>query len=154
MERGKRNERYRCDKAGMGVDVGTEIVCEESSFRKFYIVFHVFWGGEPDFSAFFSCTGRKSYLAGPWAGFFISAVGFPVMGVAAVALAGGLHELAGRVERALHPHLFLCSTLPSVPFWRFQGLPATSFEMTVIPALSSLGISLGGQGGMIRFLPS
>ena len=57
-------------------------------------------------------------------GFLLSAVGLPVLGVAAVAMAGGLDRLGRRV----HPGFAFVFTLliycPSAPAWRFLERPA------------------------------
>lgn len=70
-------------------------------------------------------------------GFLISAVGLPVMGVAAVALSGGLTNLAGRV----HPWFaFLFTLLIYLSIGPCLAIPrtaSTSFEMTVLPALTA-----------------
>ncbi|MCB7321174.1 branched-chain amino acid transport system II carrier protein [Lacrimispora sp. 210928-DFI.3.58] len=116
-----------------------------------FTLFSMFFGaGNLIFPPFLAAqAGSLTWRA--MGGFFISAVGFPVMGVAAVALAGGLHELAGRVGKGFASAFILVLYLAIGPFLAIPRTASTSFEMTVIPALSSLGISLGGQGGMIRF---
>ena len=49
-------------------------------------------------------------------GFVLSAIGIPVLGVAAVALSDGLENLAQKV----HPPLRYCCICRSGPFWRFR----------------------------------
>lgn len=70
------------------------------------------------------------------AGFLISAVGLPILGVVAVAHAGGLPKLAGRV----HPIFALVFTiliyLSIGPFLAIPRTASTSFEMAVLPFLS------------------
>ncbi|MEG1255902.1 branched-chain amino acid transport system II carrier protein [Clostridium sp.] len=74
------------------------------------------------------------------AGFFITAVGFPVLGVVAVAKSGGLNKLARRVNPAfagVFTILIYLSIGPGLGIPRAGSLP---FEMAVAPYLPS-GIS-------------
>lgn len=62
-----------------------------------YIVLHVFWSGKFDFPAVFrNQAGVNVWIA--MAGFAVTAIGFPIFGVAAVAKSGGLDVLAKRVH--------------------------------------------------------
>lgn len=75
-------------------------------------------------------------------GFFISAVGLPILAIAAVAKVGGLHTLASRV----HPRFALAFTvLIYLSIGPFLGIPraaSLAFEMGVAPFLSDeLGAS-------------
>lgn len=71
------------------------------------------------------------------AGFLISAVGLPVLGVVAVARSGGLDRLAGRV----HPGFALIFTiliyLSIGPCLAIPRTASTSFEMAVLPFFGS-----------------
>ena len=84
-------------------------------------------------------------------GFLISAVGLPVMGVAAVALSGGLTNLAGRV----HPWFaFLFTLLIYLSIGPCLAIPrtaSTSFEMTVLPALTGMNLNMQGVVGQTGF---
>ena len=70
-------------------------------------------------------------------GFLISAVGLPILAIAVVAKAGGLHVLAGRV----HPRFALAFTvLIYLSIGPFLGIPraaSLAFEMGVSPFLSN-----------------
>lgn len=72
------------------------------------------------------------------AGFLISAVGLPVLGVAAVALSGGLPKLAGRVHPAFAVLFTLLIYLSIGPCLAIPRTAGTSFEMTVLPVLNSM----------------
>lgn len=76
------------------------------------------------------------------AGFLISAVGLPILAIAVVAKAGGLHIMASRV----HPRFALFFTiLIYLSIGPFLGIPraaSLAFEMGISPFLSnSIGIS-------------
>lgn len=78
-------------------------------------------------------------------GFLLSAVGLPVLGVAAVALSGGLPRLAGRVSPGFAWLFTLLIYLSIGPCLAIPRTASTSFEMTVLPALTGLHISLGDR---------
>lgn len=80
-------------------------------------------------------------------GFLVSAVGLPVLGVAAVALSGGLSRLAGRVGPRFSCFFTLIVYLSVGPCLAIPRTAGTSFEMTVLPVLMDLGLSLGKQAG-------
>ncbi len=79
------------------------------------------------------------------AGFFVSAVGLPVMGVAAAALAGGLQGLAERAGNGFAAVFTLLIYLAIGPCLAIPRTAGVSFEMTVLPFLNGLGISSGGR---------
>lgn len=77
-------------------------------------------------------------------GFAVSAIGIPVLGVAAVAKSGGLEQLAGRVHpifAAVFTMLIYLSIGPCLAIPRTAG---TSFEMAVLPFVN-------GEEGMGLF---
>ena len=74
-------------------------------------------------------------------GFLLSAVGLPVLGVAAVALSGGIGKLAGRVHPAFAFLFTLLIYLSIGPCLAIPRTSSTSFEMTVFPVLKQLGVS-------------
>lgn len=83
-------------------------------------------------------AGTQTWWA--MAGFLVTAVGFPILGVMAVAESGGLKTLAGRV----HPYFAFVFTLliyvsigPALAIPRTAG---TSFEMVVRPVLAAEGL--------------
>ena len=71
-------------------------------------------------------------------GFLLSAVGLPVLGVAAVALSGGLTRLAGRVHPGFAFLFTLLIYLSIGPCLAIPRTSSTSFEMTVFPVLEQL----------------
>ncbi len=77
------------------------------------------------------------------AGFLVSAVGLPVLGVVAVARSGGLSRLAGRV----HPVFALVFTiliyLSIGPCLAIPRTASTSFEMTLLPLVGESGKAAG-----------
>ena len=75
-------------------------------------------------------------------GFLLSAVGLPVLGVAAVALSGGIGMLAGRVHPAFAFLFTLLIYLSIGPCLAIPRTSSTSFEMTVFPVLEQMGVSL------------
>ena len=75
-------------------------------------------------------------------GFLLSAVGLPVLGVAAVALSGGIGKLAGRVHPAFAFLFTLLIYLSIGPCLAIPRTSSTSFEMTVFPVLEQMGVSL------------
>lgn len=107
-----------------------------------FTLFSMFFGaGNLIFPPFLGAmAGERTWSA--MAGFLISAVGLPVLGVAAVAMSGGLRKLAGRV----HPWFAFLFTLliylsigPCLAIPRTAG---TSFEMAVLPYLGENGLSV------------
>ena len=85
-------------------------------------------------------AGDSTWIA--MAGFVLSAIGFPILGVMAVARAGGIDHLARRVHplfAGLFPLLIYLSIGPCLAIPRTAS---TSFEMTVMPFLGE-GVSIG-----------
>ena len=68
-------------------------------------------------------------------GFAVTAIGFPILGVIAVAKAGGLTSLAGRVQPAFAAVFTLLIYLSIGPCLAIPRTASTSFEMAVIPFL-------------------
>lgn len=81
------------------------------------------------------------------AGFLISAVGLPVLGVAAVAVSGGLEKLAGKVGKRFSLLFTLTAYLAIGPFLAIPRTASTSFEMTLLPILTGAGVHLGDYLG-------
>ena len=78
-------------------------------------------------------AGTNTWLA--MAGLAVSAVGLPVLGVAAVARAGGLNALAGRVHPAFARAFTVAAYLAIGPCLAIPRTATTSFEMAVPPFL-------------------
>ena len=79
-------------------------------------------------------AGTKTPLA--MLGFSITAIGFPILGVIAVAHAGSLDELAGRVHPVFAKVFTLLIYLSIGPCLAIPRTASTSFEMAVTPFLS------------------
>lgn len=98
-----------------------------------FTLFSMFFGaGNLIFPPYLAAqSGTSVWIAA--AGFLISAVGLPVLGVVAVARCGGLKNLAGRV----HPTFALIFTiliyLSIGPCLAIPRTASTSFEMAVLP---------------------
>lgn len=106
------------------------------------MLFSLFFGaGNLIFPPFLGqAAGGNAWVA--MAGFFITAVGFPVLGVVAVAKCGGLTNLAARVNgkfAVVFTILIYLSIGPCLGIPRAGSLP---FEMAVAPYLKQ-GFSLG-----------
>lgn len=84
-------------------------------------------------------------------GFLISAVGLPVMGVAAVALSGGLTSLAKKVHPAFAFIFTLLIYLSIGPCLAIPRTASTSFEMTVLPVITGMKMNLGDLAGGTGF---
>ena len=85
------------------------------------------------------------------AAFLISVVGLPVLGVAAVAVSGGLEKLAGKAGGKFSLLFTLTAYLAIGPFLAIPRTASTSFEMTLLPVLTGMGVRLGdplGHTGM------
>ena len=85
------------------------------------------------------------------AGFLLTAVGFPILGVMAVAESGGLQTLAGRVEKRFAFLFTLLIYLSIGPCLAIPRTASTSFEMVVRPALDAMGLlhaSAAGSGAL------
>ncbi|MBE6048103.1 MAG: branched-chain amino acid transport system II carrier protein [Clostridium sp.] len=105
------------------------------------MLFSLFFGaGNLIFPPFLGqSAGSNSLVA--MGGFFITAVGFPIMGVVAVAKSKGLHSLAKRVNPVfaiVFTVLIYLSIGPCLGIPRAGSLP---FEMAVQPFLSKTNIS-------------
>mgnify|MGYP000052539229 FL=1 len=72
-------------------------------------------------------AGTNAWLA--FAGFAVSAIGLPVVGVIAVARAGGLSELAGRVHPRFAQVFALLVYLSIGPCLAIPRTASTSFQM-------------------------
>lgn len=85
-------------------------------------------------------AGANTWLT--MAGFAVTAIGFPVLGVAAVAKAGGLEKLAKRVHPMFASIFVLLTYLSVGPGLAIPRTASTSFEMAVFPFLPS-GLEIG-----------
>lgn len=98
-------------------------------------LFSMFFGAGnlifPPFLGASAGTGTPAAMAG----FAVTAIGFPILGVVAVARCGGLPKLAERV----HPRFAFCFTFLSYlsigPCLAIPRTASTSFEMAVVPFL-------------------
>ncbi len=79
--------------------------------------------------------GAQAGTAALWAflGFAVSAIGLPVLGVAAVARTGGLPVLAGRAGKAFSAVFVMLIYLSIGPCLAIPRTASTSFEMAVTP---------------------
>lgn len=82
-------------------------------------------------------------------GFAISAIGLPILGVAAVAKSGGLKTLAGRVHPIFAAIFTFLIYLSIGPCLAIPRTASTSFEMAVIPFLGD-----GAPFGIIQLMYS
>ena len=107
-----------------------------------FTLFSMFFGaGNLIFPPFLAAqAGRLTWLA--VGGFLISAVGLPVLGVAAVALAGGLPRLSGRVGPKFAVVFTILTYLSIGPCLAIPRTASTSFEMTVLPFMTGMGVHL------------
>ena len=78
------------------------------------------------------------------AGFCLSAVGLPVLGVAAVAKTGGLEQLAGLVHPKFAAIFTLLIYLSIGPCVAIPRTASTSFEMAVLPWVENASVFGGG----------
>ena len=85
-----------------------------------------------------------AHTATAFAGFAVSAVGLPVLGVAAVARSGGLRALGDRVGRKFSFLFMLIIYLAIGPCLAIPRTAGTSFEMAVTPFVA------GGADGRLR----
>lgn len=96
-------------------------------------LFSMFFGaGNLIFPPFLGLQAGRSVLPA-FAGFAVSAIGLPVLGVAAVARAGGLQTLAGRVSRWFAALFTMLIYLSIGPCLAIPRTASTSFEMAVAP---------------------
>ena len=76
------------------------------------------------------------------AGFAVTAIGFPILGVAAVAKSGGLDVLARRVHPVFASIFTLLIYVSIGPGLAIPRTASTSFEMAVLPFIPT-GIDAG-----------
>lgn len=101
-----------------------------------FTLFSMFFGaGNLIFPPFLGAqAGNHSWLA--FSGFALSAIGFPILGVVAVARSGGLPRLAGRAGGTFSAVFTLFIYLSIGPCLAIPRTASTSFEMAVTPFLS------------------
>ncbi len=92
-------------------------------------------------------AGTNTWIA--MTGFAVTAIGFPVLGVVAVARSGGLDKLAGRVHPKFAFVFTLLIYLSIGPCLAIPRTASTSFEMAVVPFLKA-----EGSGALAQFLYS
>ena len=80
-------------------------------------------------------AGENVWVA--MAGFAVTAIGFPILGVAAVAKSGGLDVLAKRVHPVFATIFTLLIYVSIGPALAIPRTASTSFEMTVLPFLQT-----------------
>lgn len=116
-----------------------------------FTLFSMFFGaGNLIFPPFLGAqAGTMTWRA--MAGFLTSAVGLPVLGVAAVAVSGGLPRLAGRVSPGFSRCFTLLIYLSIGPCLAIPRTASTSYEMTILPLLSELQVNLGRSFGFRGF---
>ncbi|MEG0310155.1 MAG: branched-chain amino acid transport system II carrier protein [Eubacterium sp.] len=98
-------------------------------------LFSMFFGaGNLIFPPFLGAqAGNMAWIS--FAGFAISAIGLPILGVTAVAKSGGLKTLAGRVHPMFAAIFTLLIYLSIGPCLAIPRTASTSFEMAVTPFL-------------------
>lgn len=113
-----------------------------------FTLFSMFFGaGNLIFPPFLGAqAGTNTWPA--MAGFALSAIGFPILGVIAVARSGGLSRLAGRVHPLFASVFTMAIYLSIGPCLAIPRTAGTSFEMAVTPFLPNGPILL------LRFLYS
>lgn len=101
-----------------------------------FTLFSMFFGaGNLIFPPFLGAqAGTGAWFA--FAGFALSAIGFPILGVIAVARSGGLAKLAGRVHPVFASVFTMLIYLSIGPCLAIPRTASTSFEMAVTPFLS------------------
>lgn len=92
-------------------------------------------------------AGTNTWIA--MAGFAVTAIGFPVLGVVAVAKSGGLDKLAGHVHPRFAFIFTLLIYLSIGPCLAIPRTASTSFEMAVVPFLKE-----GSSGALTQLLYS
>ncbi|MCH9275047.1 branched-chain amino acid transport system II carrier protein [Bifidobacterium amazonense] len=98
-----------------------------------FTFFSMFFGaGNLIFPPFVGVQAGSAALAAT-AGFIVSAVGLPILGVLAVTFAGGFDALAGRVSPRCSLALGLAIILTIGPCFAIPRTATTSFEMMVAP---------------------
>lgn len=100
-----------------------------------FTLFSMFFGaGNLIFPPFLGAqAGESAWIA--FAGFALSAIGLPIMGVVAVARSGGLKVLAGRVHPRFAAVFTMLIYLSIGPCLAIPRTASTSFEMAVPPFL-------------------
>lgn len=99
-------------------------------------LFSMFFGaGNLIFPPFLGAqAGTNTWIA--MLGFCLSAIGFPIFGVIAVAKSGGLKNLAGRVHPIFAAVFTFLIYLSIGPCLAIPRTASTSFEMAVVPFMS------------------
>lgn len=115
------------------------------------MLFSMFFGaGNLIFPPFLGqLAGEKTWIA--MAAFAITAVGFPILGVIAVARSGGLSQLASRVHPWFAGIFTVCIYLAIGPFLAIPRAGSLPFEMAVAPYLAD-GISQSFAMGIYTVL--
>lgn len=100
-------------------------------------LFSMFFGaGNLIFPPFLGAqAGTNTWVA--MLGFCLSAIGFPILGVIAVAKSGGLNNLAGRVHHVFASIFTFLIYLSIGPCLAIPRTASTSFEMAIVPFIYS-----------------
>ncbi|RSX53756.1 branched-chain amino acid transporter [Bifidobacterium goeldii] len=105
-----------------------------------FTFFSMFFGaGNLIFPPFVGAQAGSAALPAA-AGFIVSAVGLPILGVIAVTFAGGFDALAGRVSHKFALLLGVAIILTIGPCFAIPRTATTSFEMMVTPFVASTAI--------------
>lgn len=126
-----------------------EAVMEKLAKRKMILVgltlFSMFFGaGNLIFPPFLGAlAGSNTWIA--MTGFAVTAIGFPILGVIAVARSGGLSSLAGRVHPGFAFVFTLLIYLSIGPCLAIPRTASTSFEMAMVPFLAEGASKTGAQ---------
>ncbi|EDM99626.1 branched-chain amino acid transport system II carrier protein [Pseudoflavonifractor capillosus ATCC 29799] len=114
-----------------------------------FTLFSMFFGaGNLIFPPFTGAqAGTATWIA--FAGLAVSAVGFPILGVVAVARSGGLDKLAGRVSTRFAAVFTFLIYLSIGPCLAIPRTASTSFEMAVTPFLGE-----SAPAGMLQLIYS
>ena len=114
-----------------------------------FTLFSMFFGaGNLIFPPFTGAqAGTATWIA--FAGLAVSAVGFPILGVVAVARSGGLDKLAGRVSTRFAAVFTFLIYLSIGPCLAIPRTASTSFEMAVTPFLGE-----GAPAGLLQLVYS
>lgn len=107
-----------------------EALRQKPAFGQFYAIFHVFGAGNLIFPPHLGAQAGTS-LWPAFAGLVVSAVGLPIAGVVAVARAGGLDKLAGRVHPVFAMVFTILVYLSIGPCLAIPRTASTSFQMLV-----------------------
>ena len=134
-------EQLPSEQLGKTIERTTRLTSRQRLIMAFTFFSMFFGAGNLIFIPFVSAQAGSATVPAT-IGFIISAVGLPILGVMAVTFAGGFDKLAARVSPRFALFLGIAIILTIGPCFAIPRTATTSFEMMIVPFISSHNVWL------------